>query len=249
MNKLLEEILSSNQVKDDQEQAHVLHSHTKRGQCEFLQKMVKEAKPEQSLEIGLAYGISTLAILDELKNSGNPYRHIVIDPFQDSWQNIGLLNIERAGFSDHVTFERKFSDQVIPKLYYENYRIQFAYIDSTKVLDILMTDVYFITKILNVNGLLVLDDCGFPGIRILVRFLSQHPSYRIFGTYDKDNPSKKVQALKSLYQSGLKLIPFKNKTLPLNNFSSDEELGVNYGCIAFRKVKEDDRQWDWHANF
>jgi hypothetical protein len=172
-----------------------------------------------------------------------------VDPFQDDWQNIGLLNIERAGFSDYITFERKFSDQVIPKLYYDNYRIQFAYIDSTKVLDVLMTDVYFINKILNVNGILVLDDCGFPGIRILVRFLSQHPSYEILDTYGKDNPSKKVQVLKNLVQLGLKLVPFKNKTLPLYNFSTDERLRVNYNCIAFRKVKEDNRQWDWHANF
>ena len=246
---MLEEILSSNQVKDEQGNVHVLHSHTRRGQCEFLQKMVKEAKPLHSLEVGLAYGISTLAILDELKNSGNPYHHIVIDPFQDDWQNVGLLNIERAGFSNHVTFERKFSDQVIPKLYYDNYRIQFAYIDSTKVLDIFMPAVYFINKILDIGGIMVLDDCGFPGIRILVRFLSQHPSYQIFNTYDRDNPSKKVQALRSLYQSGLKLIPFKSKALPLNNFSSDKQLGVNYSCIAFRKIKDDDRQWDWHVNF
>ena len=166
MNKLLEEILSTNQVRDENDNLHPLHSHTRRAQCEFLQKLVEEVKPSLSLEVGLAYGISTLAILESLAKNNKPFRHIVIDPMQGDWGNIGLLNIERAGFLEKVSFERKFSDQVIPKLYYENYQIQFAYIDSTKVLDVLMTDVYFINKILDVGGILVLDDCGFPELEL-----------------------------------------------------------------------------------
>jgi predicted O-methyltransferase YrrM len=249
MEKLLEEILTTNQVKDDKGNLHSLHSHTRRAQCEFLQKLIEDVKPSLSLEIGLAYGISTLAILEALAKNNKPYHHIVVDPLQSDWGDIGLLNVERAGYLDKISFERKFSDQVVPKMYYDSYRIQFAYIDSTKVLDVLMTDVYFINKILDVGGVLVLDDCGFPGIRVLVRFLSQHPSFEIFRTYDKDNSSKKVEGLKKLYLSGIGLLPFKNKALPNYNFSSDEQLGVNFSCLAFRKIKEDDRKWDWHSNF
>src|SRR4051794_10192385 len=107
MNKLLEEILSTNQVKDDKGVSHHLHSHTRRAQCEFLQKLIEEVKPAQSLEIGLAYGISTLAILEALAKINRPFLHIVVDPLQSDWGDIGLLNIERAGFSQRIRFERK----------------------------------------------------------------------------------------------------------------------------------------------
>ncbi len=248
MHKLLEKIFSSKLVMDKDGTAHQLNSHTGEEQCEFLQELVNEVKPTHSLEVGLAYGISAVAILDALQKLNHPFHHIVIDPFQDSWKNIGLLNIERAGFADHVTFYQKFSDQVIPALYYENYKIQFAYIDSTKVFDVLMTDVYFITKILGVGGILVMDDCGFPGIRSLVRFLSQHPAYKIRKGFGKDKFSSKREFIRSIYFSCLNLIPFKKRILANYNFKKDEQLGVNYSCIAFQKISEDERNWDWHCS-
>jgi len=184
-----------------------------------------------------------------LQSSGKEFHHSVVDPFQQDWKDIGLYNIDKAGFSGNVTFYRKFSDQVLPTLYHENRRIQFAYIDSTKVFDVLMTDVYFINKILDINGILVLDDCGFPGIRVLVRFLSQHPGYTVHKVFSKDEPSKKVRFLRKAYFSLLGMLPFKDKIMPTYNFRTDDALGVNYSCIAFRKIKEDDRNWDWHRSF
>ena len=250
MHPILKEIFEKKEIKDRENNTYPLHSHTNAEQCAFIQELILEAKPSKTLEIGLAYGISTIAILDALSELKTPFHHIVIDPFQrDAWKDIGLLNIEKGGFLDNVTFYSRFSDQVLPALYSENARIQFAYIDSTKVFDILMTDVYFITKIMDINGMLVLDDCGFPGIRTLVRFLSQHPSYVIHKSFSKDPISAKVNLLRTVYTSFLKMLPFKSRALPNYNFTRDEELGLNYNCIAFKKIKEDDRDWQWHRNF
>jgi predicted O-methyltransferase YrrM len=249
MHHLLNDIFSSRQVEDRYGNKMELHSNTTSGQCEFIQQIIREIGPERSLEIGLAYGISTVAILDALNGLNKPFHHIVIDPFQQDWKDIGLLNIERAGFSEKVTFYRKFSDQVLPGLYNDEYKIQFAYIDSTKVFDVLSADVYFINKILQVEGILVLDDCGFPGIRMLTRFLSQHPSYKIYKTFTEDGASKKVKFLRNAYHLLFQALPFKEKVLPNYNFKKDEDLGVNYNCIAFQKIKEDDRSWDWHQSF
>lgn len=224
-----------------------MHSNTTVEQCEFLQELIKEVRPDASLEVGLAYGISTIAILEALDSSGKPFRHSVIDPFQAEWKDIGLLNIERAGFKDRVTFYRKFSDQILPELYAHQQKIQFAYLDTTKVFDVLMTDVYFITKILEPGGILVLDDCGFPGIRMLVRYLSQHPSYQVYRGFQKDRPSGKKKLLKDVYYSLAALLPFKNRIFEGYNFKKPEALGVDYSCVAFKKIKEDDRQWDWHC--
>jgi predicted O-methyltransferase YrrM len=249
MHPQLKDIFSTGKVIDEKGNVYPLHSNTTAAQCEFIQSLIQVAQPENSLEIGLAYGISTLAILDALQKGNKPFHHTVVDPYQKDWKNIGLLNIERAGFSEYVTYESGFSDQVLPALYKDNSSVQFVYIDSTKVLDVLMTDVYFVTKILDVGGILVLDDCGFPGIRTLVRFLSRHPAYTIYKGFAKDKNSGTISFLKSTYFFLLGLLPFKAKVLPNYDFKSDEELGVNYDCIAFKKIKEDDRSWDWHPTF
>lgn len=212
-------------------------------------KIIQDIKPSQCLEIGLAYGISSLAILDALNSLNKSFHHTIIDPFQAEWTGIGLLNIEKAGFSKNITFYEKFSDQVLPSLYNDNKKIQFAYIDSTKVFDVLMTDFYFLDKILEINGILVLDDCGYPGIRLLCRYISQLPGYTIYKSYSKDNYSQKLNFLRKVYFMVINFLPFKKRVLPNYNFKRDDELGVNYHCIAFKKVKEDDRNWDWYQSF
>jgi predicted O-methyltransferase YrrM len=246
MHQLLLDIFGTKQVRAEDGSFLPLHSNTTLEQCKFLQELINEVRPDSSLEVGLAYGISTVAILEALSKPGKEFHHRVIDPFQQDWKDIGLLNIERAGFMDKVTFYRKFSDQVLPELTAQGLKVQFAYIDSTKVFDILMTDVYYITKMLETGGILALDDCGWPGIRILARFLSQHPAYEVYKGFGIDRPVRKLRPVKKIYYFLIGLLPFKNRVFGSYNFKSDEALGVNYNCIAFKKIKEDDRNWDWY---
>ena len=52
----------------------------------------------RSLEVGFAYGFSTIWILDALRGKPNG-RHIAIDPFEkSSWHGIGLKNVEKVQF-------------------------------------------------------------------------------------------------------------------------------------------------------
>lgn len=103
---------------------------------------MEELKPKVSLEIGLAYGISSLFILEIINKLENS-KHIIIEPYPDVyWNNIGLNNIQRAGYTDLITFYKDFSYNILPKLYYEKTKIDFVYIDSTKVFDIILTDFF-----------------------------------------------------------------------------------------------------------
>jgi predicted O-methyltransferase YrrM len=248
-NSLLDKIFLELSVTDKDGNSYPVHSHTSPEQCRFLQSIIEKIKPSATLEIGLAYGISSLAILQALDVLGKPFNHILIDPFQSDWKDIGLLNIEKAGFTKNTSFYRELSDQVLPRLLQEGRSIQFAYIDSTKVFDVLMVDAYFINKLLDVNGVLVLDDCTFPGIRLLARFLAVHPCFRVYDAITKDKPSAKKRFLRSFNHFIIGLLPFKKRIFPNINFTKDETLGVNYHCIAFQKIKEDDRYWDWYKTF
>lgn len=59
-----------------------LHSHTSKEQGLFIQEMFELTKPVNSIEVGMAYGISTLFILEKhQEKNGKEHSHIVIEPF------------------------------------------------------------------------------------------------------------------------------------------------------------------------
>ena len=97
-----------------------LHSHTSKSQGVFLQSIMDSIKPTKSLEVGLAYGISAMFILEKHREYGNlPKAHLVIEPYP--WGGIAEYNIEKEGLSELVRYEYKKSDEILPLLYYENY--------------------------------------------------------------------------------------------------------------------------------
>lgn len=251
MHDLLKEILRNDSVKDENNISYKLHSHTGESQGVFLQEILIRLKPAKTLEIGLAYGISSLFILEIIKELNNEDgSHIIFDPYPDVyWNNVGLHNIKKAGYSNLVDFRKQFSDDGLIQLISEKKRIQFAYIDSTKVFDILLVDFYLINKILDIGGVVVFDDCGFPGIRKLVRLISKMPFYKICCTHHNDLETFKKSTIKKAASFVLQHIPLKNKILPGIDFNTDQQNGINFHCIAFEKTANDNRNWDWNIDF
>jgi hypothetical protein len=47
----------------------------------------------------------------------------------------------------------------------------------------------------------------------------------------------------------MNMLPFTKKLFETINFKTDKELRLNFGCIAFIKIEEDKRAWDWDATF
>ncbi|MEO6456046.1 MAG: class I SAM-dependent methyltransferase [Ginsengibacter sp.] len=251
MNEVLKEILITQTVKDEKNEITKLHSHTGELQGYFLQGILKKIRPKTTLEIGLAYGISSLFILEVIKDLENKNgSHIIFDPYPDIyWNNIGLLNISKAGYESLVDFRKLFSDEGLIQLINEKKRIQFAYIDSTKVFDILLADFYFINKILDIGGVIVFDDCGFPGVKKLVKLISKMPFYKIYDTYHKEPETIKKTVIKKSASFILQHLPLRNKIFPGLDFKTDKQNGIDYHCIAFLKTGNDERSWDWHVDF
>lgn len=246
MNCVLKNILETGKVEGRDGDRLPLHSETSPEQGLYLQQLIQDLKPQRTLEIGLAYGVSALFICEALSSYSANYKHIIMDPYSDAhWGGIGLLNLERAGFLKNVTFYKDYSFNVLPKLLSEYVKIQFAYIDSTKIIDWLMVDVFYITRLLDIGGVLVLDDCSFPGIRLLSRFLRVNPCFELVSRFSEDKMSLKRKLFGPLFYNIVKLLPFKSSLYPSYNFLSDAVLGVDYHCLVFKKIKEDDRSYDW----
>ncbi len=173
-----------------------LHSHTTKEQGLFLQEIFDKVKPSKSVEVGLAYGISTLFILEKHRDMGHStVCHIAIEPYP--WGGVAEYNIEKEGLENLIEIRYEKSDQVLPRLFYENHRVQFAYVDTTKVFDIVMQDFYFIDKILDVNGIIVLDDCGggWPGVQRWQDLLILYPTMKCYAKHSKIVYSRKKRLL------------------------------------------------------
>jgi predicted O-methyltransferase YrrM len=248
----LEKIFELNSIETDISGNRILlHSNTSRGQGLFIQKMFELAKPQKSIEVGFAYGISTLFILEMHRNNNAIEKaHVVIEP-DDYWGNTALYNIEKENLDYYLDIQNDFSDKVLTKFFHENRRFQFAYIDTTKVFDIVLQDFYFINKTLDVGGIIVLDDCGgaWPGVQSVARFINTLPHYKFLDGYNSVTPTFYRKIALSITSVILKLLPYKKKLYPTIDFKSDVDLGLNFSCIAFQKISEDTRNWDWNSTF
>src|SRR3972149_5496395 len=145
MNHILSGILRTGCVKSPEGKLINAHSSITREEGEFLQEIISEIKPEDSLEVGLAYGVSALFICDAIKKTPG-YRHIAIDPNQfggswgDRWDGIGINNLKEAGYADIIEFYNMPSHHVLPKLAAEGRKIDFAFIDGWHTFDHTLID-------------------------------------------------------------------------------------------------------------
>lgn len=248
MLKTIENIFTTSKIETSDNVFIPVHSHTSKEQGLFLQEIFDLVKPTKSLEVGLAYGISALFILEKHKQFKSENKsHLIIEPFP--WGGAAEYNIEKEGLTQLVDIRYEKSHDVLPKLYFENYRIQYAYIDTLKLFDTVLQDFYFIDKILDVNGVIVLDDCdgGWPGIQRVARFINTLPNYKVLARHNKTKLTIKKKIAITLLKTVINLLPFKKMFYSTINFKTDAELGLDYRCIAFKKMGEDERKWDWDS--
>src|SRR5260221_7398242 len=124
MHPVLAEILRSREVRTIDGQIRQLHSNIDEVEGQFIQDVIRELRPRCSIEIGCAYGVSSLFICKALAEVGAE-RHIIIDPYQlgsghkgpdSGYEGIGLLNLKRAGFERIVDFHAEVSFRCLPRL-------------------------------------------------------------------------------------------------------------------------------------
>jgi len=132
-----------------------LHSAISEDEGMFLQKIIKEHKPKCSLEIGCAYGISSLYICEALREAVSSPKHIIIDYAQffpyhrwpgdpnSGWEGVGLENLKRAGYEGIVEFHEERSHECLPALLKNGVKIDFAFVDGGHTFDYVMVDFFY----------------------------------------------------------------------------------------------------------
>jgi predicted O-methyltransferase YrrM len=239
MNPLIEKIYRTGFVEDAQgNTCPVLPRGIPFESGVVLYDLIRTLKPVKTLETGMAYGMSTLFICQAHQDNGTGC-HTAIDPFEEStYKSIGLLNIERAGLKDRLRFYPHSADEVLPQLFLEKERLDFAFIDGRHLFDWVLLEFFYIDKMLEVGGHIVIDDLWMPGVRKAVSFILKNTPYGLVRPAAKHH----VPGWKRVLRLGRRIIQ--------NPLGLDWKLKFIPENIAIlRKVAGDERKWNYHRAF
>jgi len=150
-----------------------VHSNSTLGNIRVIRELLIRDSCARTLEIGLAYGASALAILSTLQGMGNEeFQHVAIDPYQDKdWGGAGARLIADEGFSDHFTLYRGMSSMVLPMLASGSDRYDLIYVDGSHLFEDVFVDFYYSLRLLTVGGVVLFDDCCDAHVRKIIKFI------------------------------------------------------------------------------
>ena len=140
---------------------------------EALRDLAIAEEAEWTIEVGLAVGLSALFLCQAvLERNG---RHVAIDPFQEaSWNGAGLRTLRDAGVEEIVEVIEEESQLALPRLLSEEREFDFAFIDGDHRFEGVFLDLYYMTRLVQPGGLVVVDDMWMPAVRMAVAYAERN---------------------------------------------------------------------------
>ena len=173
----LRSMFATGTVLDADGQCRKLNSGIGPAYAGALYRAIVRFRPSLVVEVGMAYGCSSLSILAGLDAVGHG-RLISIDPSQHTdWNGIGVENVRRSGFSQRHTLMELPSCLALPQLLAGRTRVDLAYIDGWHTFDYVLTDFFYLDKLLPPGGVVAFNDCGYRAIHRVIRFVQTHRRY------------------------------------------------------------------------
>jgi predicted O-methyltransferase YrrM len=225
---VLQEIFATKAVRGQAGDPVDVRGNISAAHANALYRAVREIRPQTALEIGMAYGASSLAIAQALNDVGEGGRLISLDPNQTrQWNRLGVRNLERAGLSAHHELIERRDYTALPDLLAKGTTLQFAYIDGWHTFDYVLIDFFYVDKMLDAGGVVAFNDCALGGVHRATRFVRSHRHYR---SYDA--------GLRASYLGPDVLATLRR--LVTRRSKSDR---------YFRKDEDWEPQWDFYARF
>lgn len=241
MNPVLEKILATREVTDGKD-VYPLASNMDRREGALIHRSFIEAKARHTVEIGCAYAVSAMFACDALVEIGHAdASHTIIDPAQVSvWKNIGMRNLYEAGYGSIVSHIPEGSEIALPRLLAYGKKFDAAIVDGIHTLDHALVDFFYVSKMLKVGGVVVVDDTQplCPGVNRLIRYLAAYPCYEIFEIANVPAEFRELAA--SITGPGKDKEAIDWKGLPPEVFGS---------AVALKKIADDKRSGNWYSDF
>jgi predicted O-methyltransferase YrrM len=144
----------------------------------FLLEVCRAQRPVATLEVGMAWGLSTLHILQALAENGVAPRHVLMDPFQyGAYHNAALRALRELGLEGGVEFYPEPSSLVLPRLVSTGRRFDLAFIDGDHSFDAVFLDLVYADQLLKPGGVVVFDDISWDGVFLTCRYAQTNYGY------------------------------------------------------------------------
>ncbi len=157
----------------------------------FLLEACRAHGGANTLEIGMAWGLSTLHIFQALadKEVTAPH-HVIMDPFQASvYHNAALRTLNELGLDPYVEFYPEPSGLVLPRLVDEGRLFDFAFVDADHRFDGVFIDMFYVDQLLKPGAVAVFDDTNWDGVFLACRFAETNYGYEALA--ELANPGKR----------------------------------------------------------
>jgi len=142
--------------------------------------LILERQYRSTLETGVAFGVSTLAICLALDAVKADTIHYGVDPEQWSvHQGAAVALHDEHGIQTPLRILEGCSHEVLPALLKEGVQLDFAFIDGWHTFDYTLLDFFYIDKLLKPRGVVAFHDCWMPSKRKVLRYITTHRKYRL----------------------------------------------------------------------
>ncbi len=249
---ILERILATGNVTDDRGNQFPLHSGISSDEGDRISACIQRRGISRTLEVGCAFGISSLYICRAISQQSDPC-HIIIDPMQSTqWQHVGVTNLRRAGFRFWQLIEEP-SEIALPSLVKDGVTVQFALIDGWHTFDHVLIDFFYIDRLLEDGGIVAFDDLGMAGVNKAVRYILNYPNYSLVEpASEPDTPeSIKRRAFGFMLRQLSHVLPAHMREHYFNAswLKPGHDIGLTGSFAFLQKSGPDKRNWDWYKPF
>ncbi len=161
-----------------------------------LQRLVAESRACHTMEIGLALGASAVAISEALEHHGDEARHLVLDPFQSEFGDVGLAELSRLELRERVEFLPLFSHEFLHDCIKQGRRFDLIFNDGAHAIGSKVTDAFLADQCLNPGGILAFHDAFMFSVTAAVKYLAQERGYQIIELVPDSRLKRCLRALK-----------------------------------------------------
>lgn len=146
-----------------------------------LRSWIVREQAHATVEVGLGYGSSALAICEGLLETGaGDVRHVAIDPHQTSrFSDCGLQILEDAGLAAMIELHREESQIALPRLLSEGRRFDLGFVDGDHRFDGVFLDLVYLGRLVRGGGVVFVDDYQLPSVAHATSFCLANLAWQI----------------------------------------------------------------------
>ncbi|MGB4837360.1 MAG: class I SAM-dependent methyltransferase [Saprospiraceae bacterium] len=246
MNQTLRSIFQTKSTEDKSGKVRIIDDCISLTEAGIIYKMIKKSKAVNTIEIGLAHGVSALVFCQALSETGikNPI-HYAVDPNQlTTYGSAALYAVEKAGYGNILKLCSGPSHMELPKLIEKSVILDCAFIDGWHTFDYTLMDFFLIDKMLKSGGYVAFHDGYGRAKQKVVDFILTHRKYEL----DKELMNFQDDSLKMRIKFFLWRI-YKDPMLLFSWFHWKYQTKRTSGLIILKKLENFEPDYSFFKSF